>query len=296
MGRILEGGSISSAGGGSLSYPVGGPNPVTGSFGTGKARIFNTSGTFVVPDGITSVRARVWGAGGTNYPLATGGTSSFGTFCSATGGSPAGGAGSTIGGNGGTGIGGDINSNGGKGGNGASGSAGGGGGVGNIFGAGGDGNGISKASGGGGASPGGNGGNGVYGRGGRGGFSNSTVFFGAENGESFGITEPSFDAIGCGGGGGGCGNAGSAGNGSNGGGGGGAHVNGTRAGFGGFPGGGGGGGYTGNAEGAGGAGGGGFSMKVCSVTPGQSITVTVGMNGTSYGIADGAPGLVIVEW
>lgn len=147
MGRILEGGTVSD-GGGALKFPVGGQNPVTGSFGTGNAAIFTQSGNFVVPDGITSVRARVWGAGGPTSTMVNGGTSSFGSFCSATGGAY--GQGNGTGGVGGSGVGGDINRSGGKGGDSGSGMASGGGGAGNVFGNGGVGNGGTGASGGGG--------------------------------------------------------------------------------------------------------------------------------------------------
>jgi len=97
-------------------------NPITGVFGTGQVQVFGTSGSWTVPTGISRVRARVWGGGGYNsgsgggfslraiYDLTgvtsvavtvgaagisgvtTGGTSSFGSYCSATGGVTAGGA------------------------------------------------------------------------------------------------------------------------------------------------------------------------------------------------------------
>ncbi len=51
---------------------------------------FLTSGTFIVPAGVTTVKVRVWGgAGGAasgGQDGAAGGSSSFGSFCSATGG------------------------------------------------------------------------------------------------------------------------------------------------------------------------------------------------------------------
>lgn len=110
-------------GGGATSTPSTG-NWASGTFGTGLIRIHGSaraSYTFTVPTGITSVRVRVWGAGGggcgssgnsggsgggfaigefsvtagTEYaitvgaggaPNAAGGTSSFGTLISATGG------------------------------------------------------------------------------------------------------------------------------------------------------------------------------------------------------------------
>lgn len=100
--------------------------PISGIFNGGKLRFFTASGTFVVPTGVTSVRTRVWGGGGTgsltvqsmgkysSYTWrsgagggfsfgiftgltpgasitvtvgAAGGTSSFGSYNSATGGS-----------------------------------------------------------------------------------------------------------------------------------------------------------------------------------------------------------------
>lgn len=161
-------------------------NPISGVFGNGNVRIFTSSGTWNVPPGVANVRARCFGAGGSNsgsgggftmlaiYGLSgvtsvavtvgaavastAGGTSSFGSYCSATGGGTAGAAA-------GTGIGGDINTTGGLG---ASGQ--GGGGVASLFGDGGRGgisNGFSGASGGG-ASTGAStiGGSGFFGSGG----------------------------------------------------------------------------------------------------------------------------------
>ena len=116
-------------------------NPISGVFGTGQVQIFADVGssTWTVPPGIGKVRARVWGGGGYNlgcgggfslkavYNLTgvtsvaitvgtggtsgtpTGGTSSFGSYCSATGGSS---GGTTVG----SGTGGDINYDGGRGG------------------------------------------------------------------------------------------------------------------------------------------------------------------------------------
>jgi len=150
-------------------------NPITGVFGTGQVQFFTTSGTWSVPPGIGKVRARVWGGGGANvgsgggfsmetiYDLTgvtsvavtvgvagtssptTGGTSSFGSYCSATGGVTTGGAV-------GAGSGGDINYSGGLGSTGSNA----GGGVASLFGNGGaaatttsstDGNGGNGASG-----------------------------------------------------------------------------------------------------------------------------------------------------
>lgn len=128
-------------------------NPITGVFGTGQMQIFASSGIWTVPPGINKVRARVWGAGGGNggggggfairtvwdltgvsvvgvtvgagSTSANGGTSSFGSYVSATGGVAAGGAG-------GAGVGGDINNSGGQGTSGVA-----GGGVGSVIGIGG---------------------------------------------------------------------------------------------------------------------------------------------------------------
>jgi len=113
-------------------------NPISGVFGTGQVQMYFASGTWNVPPGIGKVRARVWGGGGYNsgsgggfsmetiYDLTgvtsvavtvgvggtssptAGGTSSFGSYCSATGGLTTGGAA-------GTGSGGDINFSGGLG-------------------------------------------------------------------------------------------------------------------------------------------------------------------------------------
>ncbi|MEL7966905.1 hypothetical protein AAG587_11060 [Vreelandella neptunia] len=61
-----------------------------GVFGTGSYRVFFKSGSFPIPDGVTSIRVRVVGAGGAGGGSGTagdpGGTSSFGTLISATGG------------------------------------------------------------------------------------------------------------------------------------------------------------------------------------------------------------------
>lgn len=147
-------------------------NPATGVFGNGLFQIFSASGTFTVPFGISRVRARVWGAGGisgqngatagsggggfamkvvdvSSGPTVavtvgvaatgvTGGTSSFGSFVSATGGvaSPAAATAATAGG---TGVGGDINFTGGIGATSGGVTNGGSGGVAGVFGNGGDG-------------------------------------------------------------------------------------------------------------------------------------------------------------
>lgn len=178
------------------------PTPYSGVFGTGKFRFFATSGSFVVPAGITSVRARVWGAGGYGGYAYGGGanggggggfalkiitgltpsssitvtvgssgaaSSSFGSYVSATGGQTA--VYNSSPGTGGTGSGGDINTTGGTGGYGSTSYSGGGGGSASFFGDGGDGGSTNT--------PGGNG------RGGAGGGGSSyagTTFQGGGNG------------------------------------------------------------------------------------------------------------------
>jgi len=79
--------------------------PFTGSFGFGEQRFFATSGTFTIPANVTSVRVRVWGGGASGN--GAGGTSSFGSHVSATGGSASYSFGP--GGAGGSGSNGDIN-------------------------------------------------------------------------------------------------------------------------------------------------------------------------------------------
>jgi hypothetical protein len=194
-------------------------NPFTGTFGNGVIVPFLNSGTFVVPAGVNSVRVRVWGAGGHDggggggFTMRTiaglisgasiavtvgagaasgsvfGGTSSFGSFCSATGG----GSGSTSPARGGgVGTGGDINTTGGAGGNN-------GGGVAGMWGNGGSGastNGAPGNSGGGGSNTAGNyGGSGIYGTGAQ--YQSSTVFVFPTTG----FISASIDFIGTGGGG-----------------------------------------------------------------------------------------------
>lgn len=76
--------------------------------GGGRGQVFKASGTFTVPTGVTSVKVRGCGGGsGGGIIPGAGGTTSFGSHCSATGGN-----GATPG----TGTGGDINLVGGKGG------------------------------------------------------------------------------------------------------------------------------------------------------------------------------------
>jgi len=118
-------------------------NPLTGVFGSGNVRFFAGNSTtqtytWTVPAGVDAVRVRVWGGGGYsggsgggfalksiygisgttsititvgiggNNSVTTGGTSSFGSFVSATGGATGGGAA-------GVGSGGDVNYTGGLG-------------------------------------------------------------------------------------------------------------------------------------------------------------------------------------
>jgi hypothetical protein len=168
-------------------------NPFTGAFGNGQVRVFTSTTTWTVPAGISNVRVRLWGAGGSGISsncgagggfalrsfsiagvtsvaitvaptvtLASGGTSSFGSYVSATGG------GSTNSSAGGIGIGGDINTQGGTAG---SANGGGGGGAASVMGNGGAGGGnantgfSSRGGAGGGAGSGttSNGGNGFIG-------------------------------------------------------------------------------------------------------------------------------------
>ena len=162
--------------------------PGSGPFGTGNVQVFGVSGTWTVPPGINNVRVRVFGGGAGNqgggggfametiYNLAGAGvtsvavtvatwstnngfTSSFGSYCSATGGSQSGGGG-------GAGVGGDINTTGGSGSSSYS-----GGGVASLWGDGGNGGasgvpGYSGASGGGCGSNNYGGGSGLTGAGG----------------------------------------------------------------------------------------------------------------------------------
>lgn len=261
-------------------------------FGTGQVKLFTNNDTFVVPEGITVVRARCFGGGGGGYfggNGTAGGTSSFGVFCSATGGG--GGTGTTPWfGSGGTGIGGDINRTGGNGG-GSSSNPGGGGGVAGLFTNGGIGTtgaspGNGNAGGGGVAATGAKGGDGILGKG---------AYYTTATADSFLATENwinlSIDFLGCGGGG-----AGPIYGPTNGGGGVGNTVGNVSA-RGAWPGGGGGGG---GATSQGGGGGGGFTIKTIIVTPGDFIAVTVGAGGTSGTTSppscQGASGCVVVEY
>jgi hypothetical protein len=187
-------------------------NPISGVFGTGQVQMYFASGTWSVPPGIGKVRARVWGGGGHNggsgggfsmeaiYDLTgvtsvavtvgaggnagvpLGGTSSFGSYCSATGGAAAGGA---IG----VGSGGDINNSGGAGANGC-----GGGGSASLIG---NGGGNTQVAGTGGAGAGSNGSPGGIGFLGIGGKASSNTLFPPTSG----LQQFSIDFIGTGGGG-----------------------------------------------------------------------------------------------
>tara|TARA_R110002153_G_scaffold46759_1_gene131996 strand:- start:139 stop:1053 length:915 start_codon:yes stop_codon:yes gene_type:complete len=136
---------VSSGGGASAATP--GNNIFSGTFGSGSLMTFGVNGTFTIPAGVSSIRVRLWGGGGggpgglndaggggggfaiktlsvtpgTAYAVtigagglraASGGTSSFGSSVSATGGGGANdqSASSHVGG---TGSGGDINTTGG---------------------------------------------------------------------------------------------------------------------------------------------------------------------------------------
>ncbi len=244
MGSITSNPPAASSAGGTSFF-----NP-SGVFGSGNVKFITASETFTVPADVFKVRARCFGGGGSGNASNSGGgggfslkvcdvtpaqqiavtvgnsqgTSSFGAFCSATGG--------TSGGIG-MGTGGDINTNGGYP-SANSPERSGGGGVANYFGNGGNGGaqggspGFSGTSGGGGSSSGSNstppGGSGISGNGG----SQQQSPGGQWNGTS------GIDFIGTGGGGSGSSyNAGASQPGANGGGGGGSQ------GSGGFPGGGG---------------------------------------------------------
>lgn len=224
-------------------------NPFSGVFGNGEMQIIPVSGTFNVPLGVSRVRVRLWGAGGSGGgPIgsgggfamrviqlgsttsvavtvgssatnAAGGTSSFGSYVSATGGGGSGTSG------GGTGVGGDINYLGGAGA--TSSASGGGGGAASLFGTGGGGafNVVTRSGGsGGGGSSTTAGGNGIFSTG-----ASQLSSQGSPVPPTSGMISPSIDFIGTGGGGTSSGNV----DGVNGGGGAG------NSGVGGFPGGGG---------------------------------------------------------
>ena len=106
MGRILT-----------TEQKLSSANLLSGPFGSNRALLYKASGTFTVPDGVTSVRVRIWGAGGAgNYNYlgggTAGGTTSFGSYLSVTGGSQ---GTPSVKGTGGVSTGGDVNYTGGNG-------------------------------------------------------------------------------------------------------------------------------------------------------------------------------------
>ena len=180
MGRILSDTSALSGTGSNNGNVLAGivsatkivPAGYMGEFGSGLWRIFTESSPFTVPEGVTSIRVRVVGAGGysppgggggggggyshgvfsvtpgTTYAVTVapeahsgpGGTSSFGALISATGGGVGLAAAPYTGGAGGIGVGGDFQATGGTGGKGYTGTKqGGGGGAGSQLGNGGNG-------------------------------------------------------------------------------------------------------------------------------------------------------------
>lgn len=106
---VAAGKSVLVVGNGAEFYTVGADS---GGGGAG-IEFFTSSGSFTVPEGVTSVKVTVvgGGGGGSDGSAATsGGTSSFGAHCSATGGAGAPNVSTTSSpGSGGTGSGGDIN-------------------------------------------------------------------------------------------------------------------------------------------------------------------------------------------
>lgn len=233
--------------------------------------VWTTPGTytFTVPDGITSVCAVVVGAGGAGYDGTAGGSSSFGSSVTATGGAVGGsnGTAGALGGQGGLAYGGD---GGGHGGNSGAGSyETGGGGAGGYSGNGGTGG--SSNSGG---STGGNANSAATGSGGGGGGGGSSSGRGGGGG-GVGLFGRGADGVG------GIGakrNANTTSSGRDGGGGSGGEGNANAVGGNGGRCGGGGGGDGART----GGGGGGLTWKNnIAVTPGQKITVTVGKGGES---------------
>lgn len=280
----------------------------------GNWRTFLSSGTFIVPAGVTSIRVRVVG-GGAGASGFSGSTTSFGALISATGGGASAG---------GSGIGGDFQANGGGSAAFTSSIGTGGGGAGSQLGNGGDsgtgGGGVGGGTGGGTSGPSGSGGGGsAYGVG--------TPRTGAP--DAYGnVGSPTFQAtvtnitnsqtvqsfpmvarfpfeffLGKGGGPGADGAASCGNDGGSGGGGGASRVIGGNGGWGGggggcgTPGTGGGGGIGGGGGGVAdrGGGGGGFAIGVFTVVPGTSYFVTVATPATSTG-GPGGPGLCVVEW
>lgn len=143
MGRHLSGASASAMGAAAGAYTLPGQLPA---FGSGRFLIFTRSQSWTPPAGVLEVRARVLGGGA---GITSGGASSFGAYCSASGGQPASGA---VAGVGGAGSGGDFQSAGGAGG---AGFRGGGGASGSELGPGGAGGAGAATSGGGGGAVGG---------------------------------------------------------------------------------------------------------------------------------------------
>lgn len=140
--------------------------PISGKFGTGRVAVISSTQAFLIP--ATSIRVRLWGAGansgggGGGFAMkvlsgltigqsvtatvgvgaATGGTTSFGAYLSATGGKQVNG----VAGDGGVGVGGDVNTTGGSSGAGSTGQLGGGGAA-NLLGRGGNGGAANQAGG-----------------------------------------------------------------------------------------------------------------------------------------------------
>jgi len=302
-----------------------------GRFGSGNRKIIFESGVWTSP--ITGeIRVTCIGAGGggsltnSNGIAEDGGTTSFDTALSATGGhgAPPLGSGGDDGGAGGQGIGGDVNTVGGQGGSNLSALNGGGTGGGGVATPKGDG-----GTGGGRSSP----GLGLYSTGGAGGDSSQSTYRSANaipafiNVSSFPLFNASFTryllpaGYGMdgpfsliGGDGGSNAGVGSAQGTAGGGGGGGYHRGGEcgygdkvvssldhKGGDGGLGGGGGGGaGIRDEAKSGLGGGGGGCAVKVLTVSEGQQFNVTVGQggNGATYNDrgGNGGDGMIIVEW
>jgi trimeric autotransporter adhesin len=100
-GQVLSANSSTSSGLQWITSSGGGG----GGGGFGNMQVFTSSGTFTIPTGVTTVKVTVvGGGGGASFGVGgtSGNTSSFGAYCSATGGAPGSGAG-------GTGSGGTIN-------------------------------------------------------------------------------------------------------------------------------------------------------------------------------------------
>lgn len=239
-------------------------NPITGIYGSGMVRFFTTTTAFIVPPGCTRLRVRGWSPGGGS---ANGGTVSFGSYVSATGGQAG-----TVGvsGAGGVATGGDINFDGSAGDN-----LGNGGGAPSVMG------------------PGGPGPRGGAGAGDEHGFTGAKFDatqsgYGGTGSNQIGISHIlDFIATGAGGhNGSNISGTARGGDGANGGGGGGSTVNGG-GGRGGFPGGGAGNGASIKAGGSGAF----FLKEITGLTPGDSITVTIPAASLEAG-----GGLIVAEW